>query len=205
MTHAVSVQPMDRADVKRSSEMLAKAFYDDPWFSWLLPDASKRARRAAWLFGMALKYGFQYGAVFTDAEKSGASIWLTPGNTTISGSGLARSGYFMMPFRMGLTAFSRFNSTGTVLDPVHKSQTPGPHWYLFMLGVDPAQQGSGKGTALIEAGTRQADEQGLPCYLETQKEANVRFYERSGFRVVATARLPMGGPMTWAMVREPRS
>ncbi|MEE8416725.1 MAG: GNAT family N-acetyltransferase, partial [Desulfobacterales bacterium] len=33
----------------------------------------------------------------------------------------------------------------------------GDHWYLLMLGVDPDQQGTGVGSAAIDAGAAKAD------------------------------------------------
>jgi hypothetical protein len=45
---------------------------------------------------------------------------------------------------------------------------------------------------------------GLPCYLETEKQINVPFYNRHGFDVVVEIDLPKGGPHIWTMKREPK-
>jgi hypothetical protein len=49
------------------------------------------------------------------------------------------------------------------------------------------------------------DADGLPAYLETQKESNVPFYRRHGFEVVGTKQLPVGAPNIWLMWREIRA
>jgi hypothetical protein len=45
----------------------------------------------------------------------------------------------------------------------------------------------------------------LPCYLETENERNLPFYERHGFEVVSDGEVPKRGLRVWAMVREPHS
>jgi ribosomal protein S18 acetylase RimI-like enzyme len=79
------------------------------------------------------------------------------------------------------------------------------HMYLSVLGTDPEQQGRGIGSALLAPGLRLADEEGLPCYLESSKEQNIAFYARHGFVVRETIRFPKDGPSLWLMWREPRS
>ena len=82
--------------------------------------------------------------------------------------------------------------------------TDPPHWYLAVLGTDPAHQGSGVGSALIRAITDRCDAQGLGAYLESSKEQNVPFYARHGFEVVERVD-PGGQPPTWTMWRDPRA
>jgi GNAT superfamily N-acetyltransferase len=78
-----------------------------------------------------------------------------------------------------------------------------PHWYLAILGTDPAQQGRGLGTAVLEPILRRCDANGLGAYLESSKEANVPWYERHGFELTEVLEHP-GGPSLWLMWRDPR-
>ncbi len=90
---------------------------------------------------------------------------------------------------------------------MHRQLVDGPHWYLWALGVAPERQGQGIGGALLAPILARADAEGLPCYLETQTEANVAFYARRGFEVLAADELP-GQPVSvpmWYMAREPRA
>jgi ribosomal protein S18 acetylase RimI-like enzyme len=78
-----------------------------------------------------------------------------------------------------------------------------PHWYLAVLGTDPAHQGEGVGSALVRHVLDDPANAGEPAYLETETEANVPFYERHGFRVVGELDVPSGGPHLWLMWRDP--
>jgi hypothetical protein len=48
------------------------------------------------------------------------------------------------------------------------------------------------------------DEAGLPCYLETLEEQNIRLYEHFGFTVAEESAIPETSLTNWAMLREPR-
>jgi GNAT superfamily N-acetyltransferase len=87
---------------------------------------------------------------------------------------------------------------------IERKHPPEPvHWYLSVLGVDPAAQGGGLGTALLKPVLDQCDSDGVSAYLESSKERNLDFYARHGFRVTEELRLPRG-PKIWTMWREPR-
>ena len=79
-----------------------------------------------------------------------------------------------------------------------------PHWYLATLATEPARQGTGIGSALLRDKLAEADEQGVPAYLESSKDRNVPLYARFGFEVVEEFRSKTGGPPIWRMWREPR-
>jgi GNAT superfamily N-acetyltransferase len=75
-----------------------------------------------------------------------------------------------------------------------------PHWYLSLLGTDPSFQRRGVGSALLAPVLARAHEQGIPAYLETQKEMNVPYYRRHGFELVEQIQA-RGCPPMWTMSR----
>ena len=61
------------------------------------------------------------------------------------------------------------------------------HWHLGPAAVVPKLQRRGIGSAFLEALCHWLDEKEEPAYLETEREGNVRLYERFGFKVVHRA------------------
>lgn len=55
------------------------------------------------------------------------------------------------------------------------------HWYLEIVATDPAFQGKGAGSLMLEYGTSRADAEDVEAYLEASPEA-VKLYEKFGFR-----------------------
>jgi GNAT superfamily N-acetyltransferase len=139
--------------------------------------------------------------VHTDDAVRGVACWLPQGGTNVSTWGAIRTGALRLPLKVGAAGFARLARWEQVTDAVHRMHAPGPHWYLYVLGVDPAAQRRGVARRLLEPTLDEADTAGLPCYLETQERRNLPIYERFGFHVVEQAVLD-GRLSTWGMRRE---
>lgn len=139
-----------------------------------------------------------------NGEIIGTAVWYQPGRAKLTfRRQLQALPNLMKTFIAAPASFPRFAQLGGELEKRHPSQ---PHMYLSALGVSPAWHARGVGSALISTGTARADTQGLPCYLETFSEANVRFYRRHGFDVVGQGNdLIPGGPPFWFMTRPPET
>jgi len=76
-------------------------------------------------------------------------------------------------------------------------------WHLDSIAVEAELRGRGIGAALIEFGLSKASADRTGAFLETGNPANVAYYERFGFRTIAQADAPGGGPHIWFMRRDP--
>jgi ribosomal protein S18 acetylase RimI-like enzyme len=94
-------------------------------------------------------------------------------------------------------AYGRFENS------VHRKLVPYPHWYLQIIGVDPAYQGQGFSSRLLRPVLERIDRERMPCYLETNNAKNVAIYRRSGFEVISEDRMPDTEVTTFAMLRGP--
>ena len=74
-----------------------------------------------------------------------------------------------------------------------------PHFYLGVLGVDPALKGQGLGRELVQAfcALSAADARSSGVYLETGSEASLAFYLRNGF--VVRGQADLGGTPLWCV------
>jgi ribosomal protein S18 acetylase RimI-like enzyme len=196
----VEVVRLEPARLGEASDMLARAFHDDPAWTWLIPDNERRRRLLPWLF----RVGFEVTAAdlwTTAGLVRGAARWLPPGRPAMRVGPTLRA-LVATPFRLG-SATAPFLAYGRAVEALRAEAEPGPHWYLAGIGVDPDAQRQGIGSALIVPGVEAAAREGLPAVLLTNSEANLLFYERHGFVVVREEETPPGGPHAWAMVRAP--
>ena len=201
----VEVIPLQRSQVHRAGDILARAFQDDPLYAYILPDDQERHAHLPALFTALVKYTLVYGECTTTRALGGAACWLRPGNTDVTFWRILRTGFGLQTSvaRISPQDRKRFLALMGYADDVHKRLMGRPHWYLWALGVHPDQQGQGIGSALLKPILDRADEEGLPCYLETQTEPNARFYEKRGFSVIESGDVPSHGVTFWTMVREP--
>jgi ribosomal protein S18 acetylase RimI-like enzyme len=187
-------------------EVLARAFFDDPELVYMTPDAARRMRLWPDMYRSLVHYAFLYGdeVYTTPGAVRGVAVWLPPGKSWSNIGGWFRTEAVRAAFRFRIGEIRRALRVLTSVDRVHGRCMTGPHWYLSLLSVEPSCQGQGIGGMLIQPTLARADADGLPCYLETATEKNVRFYRKHGFEVLAEERIPGGGPRFWAMVRNPR-
>ena len=82
---------------------------------------------------------------------------------------------------------------------------PRPHIYADFLCVDESVQGQGRGSRLIQAACRYADELGLPLMLFTNGEEDIRFYQKNGFHVIGVARSEEFGLENTYVLYEPKA
>ena len=181
---------------------MAKAFFDDPMTQYVMHNVDKRMAISNWMFTILVYYCRKWGEVYTDDTQTGGSLWLTPGNTTMSPLRILRMGMWQMPFRLGFKGFSRFNKIDGMAAKVHKRHVPGDHWYMLMLGVDPDQQGTGLGSAAIDAGAAKAQGAGLPVYLDTMTQSNVDYYVKRGFEIAEEFDVD-SDLHVWSMIKHP--
>ena len=67
---------------------------------------------------------------------------------------------------------------------LHAKHAPGPHYYVAVMATLPEKQGQGHCGKLMRAISRAADQDQLPCYLESTSERNCKIYQRFGYKVV---------------------
>ena len=182
------VRPATPDDLPRIGSVLAAAFADDPvWNHITSPRADWTTRAAAWFEADARAQMRGHGEVLVDEEVRGAAIWSPPGRW--KGTASEAVAIAVPSARLFRAKLPRAVRLLTQMERAHP--TDPPHWYLAVLGTDPAHQGSGVGSALIRAVIDRCDAQGLGTYLESSKEQNLAFYARHGFEV--TARIDPGG------------
>lgn len=193
------------ADVPQLAKAIARAFQDDPVALWSCPSDRFRPRVLERFHGTRLKQLIARGEVWTTDELLSAALWAPPGlwNTTLREDvQLARAIY--QPQVLGHpVVLARSPMVGLALTSIERKHPSSPdHWYLAVVGTDPAAQGQGLASAVLSPVLDQCDRDGVGAYLESSKEGNIDYYARLGFRVTAEHRLPRG-PSVWAMWREP--
>jgi GNAT superfamily N-acetyltransferase len=191
-THGV--QTATAEDEAAVFAVLTLAFSSDPASRWTWPDPKTFIAafpRFAKAFGGA---AFAKGTAHRIGSV-GAALWLPPG----AGPDEEAMGTLMMETADAGTAVD-----GPKLMQQMASHHPKePHWYLPLIGIDPAHQGKGLGSALLKHATDICDRDGMPAYLESSNLANVPLYERHGF--AALGRIQIGGsPVLTPMLRRPR-
>jgi GNAT superfamily N-acetyltransferase len=200
-----SVVRLLSTQVPEAGTVIGRAFWNDPLTLYVLPDETHRREAIGPWFESVVRYGDLFAEVYTTAQVlKGAAVWIPPDSGEMTDERWAaadsESGSAMA---LGEAAKKRLAHQFDHTDVSHEALMPMPHWYLMLIGVAPEWQGHGVGGALLQPGFARADTEGVPCYLETGTESNVRFYQGHGFAVVIEEEVP-GGLYYWGMRRDPQ-
>ena len=191
---------LTKAQIKPASQVCVRAFQDDPLFACFIPDAAERKNKSLYLFQFCIRYGLLYGEVYaTSPNLEGVAVWLP---SEISLWRVIRSGVMLLIFKLGWKVISRMRPIMKYLSSIHKSCVSFPHWYLFLIGVDPAFQGKGYARSLLKPMLARIDNEHLPCNLETQNQNNLPIYRHYGFKVIKDVIIPGTKLHHWLMLRE---
>ena len=116
---------------------------------------------------------FAHDSAFGVDDCGGVALWLPPG--------VHADDEALQKLMMAHVAPEQLGEMAENLGRIESLHPDGPYWYLAVLAADPARQGSGLGSKLLEHQLREVDKQGLPASLESSNPLNVSLYRRYGF------------------------
>jgi GNAT superfamily N-acetyltransferase len=196
----IEVRTAAAAAVPKVAAVLADAFVNDPFFTWLLPGSLRLQTRLRTMFAAEIE---QYvlpngGTVWTTSGYDGAVTELPPGAWAMPKSFTGKEALKLM--RSFGTRLALAGRVQRAMDQRHLRE---PHFYVRTVGVRTERQGQGVGSALMQPTLERADSAGLSTYIEASSERSAALYERLGFVHLDVLQLPEGGPRLWLMWRPP--
>lgn len=189
-----SIRSAAPGDLQRAIATIIVAFSDDPLVRWIFPEPYQYLTYFPEIVGLHGRKGIERGTVHHTADFMGAAFWYPPEalpDSEALGDVIQR-------------AVRERDQEGVlrVLEEMARYHPVEPHWYLRIIGVDPAQQGRGYGSGLLKYALMECDRGGQPAYLEATTERSLALYQRHGFEVVGKIQIEASPPM-WPMLRKP--
>ena len=188
------IRTANTVDQKHMISTLVLAFSSDPLARWQYPDPYQYLTffpRFVQAFGGK---AFEHRTAYASDDYSGAALWFPPG-VKPAAEPMAK-----------LLQQSVFEAEQTdvfaLFEEMDRRHPQFPHWYLPMIGVEPAQQGKGYGSALMQSVLRQCDRDRIPAYLESSNSADIPFYERQRFEALGAIQTG-NSPPVFPMIRHP--
>ena len=199
------VLPLAREQVAGAAAVLTRAFQDEPLSLYLVPDAEERASSCSSVFTAWIRTPgvIADGTTTGGGALAGVALWEHTNMTEPDPNLAERDDLPPVGVRdWSPPAQERFRVYFGYMEALHARLIPEAHWTLSLLGVDPAHQGRGYGTALLTDRLARIRAAGLPCYLTTGSVRNVAFYQRQGFQVIEHGLVPRTGLRFWALRRD---
>jgi ribosomal protein S18 acetylase RimI-like enzyme len=175
--------------------VIVLAFAADPVARWTWPQSHQYLAGMPRLVRAFAGNAFSHGGACCTEDLTGAALWLPPGIRPDE-QRLAEVVQSTVLPSLGREVYTTF-------EEMAKYHPREPHWYLPMIGVDPAHQGKGHGDALMDHALRRCDHDRAPAYLESTNPRNMSLYLRHGFEARGTIQVG-SSPTLVPMLRRPR-
>ena len=202
MIGVITIRELTREDLPAAVGIIARGMRDNPLHVAALgADADARGRRLIRMFTVALPLIYSKGILLGAFER----------DTLVGLAGMVAPGYCQPTFMEKLSMMPRFvpavggggfARVGRWMAAWAQHDLKQAHWHLGPVAVDVDMQGHGIGGALMKEYCARLDRQHVAGYLETDKAANVTFYERFGFETIGSAQV-LDVP-NWFMKRSAR-
>ena len=192
---APTLRTTNSSDEVPAIDTIVLAFAADPVARWCWPESHSYISSMA-SFTRAFGGGaFLHNSAYCSDDYAGAALWLPPN--------VHPEDEAVVEVLERTVDVSVRGDLFEVFDQMARYHPGEPHWYLPLIGVDPAHQGKGYGAALMAHALQQCDSDHTPAYLESTNPRNISLYQRHGFEVIG--RIQVGGsPPLTPMMRQPR-
>ncbi|PVX26472.1 MAG: hypothetical protein CW716_05905 [Candidatus Bathyarchaeum sp.] len=200
MTLISDLCKIQKRDLKNAVDVLTDAFSKESMWKEVFSDEEKNKI----LTEVMVRFCLKYGSVFATSENFEGVMAIAPHDKEMTTWTILRSGAFFLSMKISNEA-KKMEVLTNAVEEAKKSLNLGPYIHLLMMGVSQEFQGKGFGGKLLKALIEKAETEKKSIYLETQKENNVKLYEKYGFSVKKKIILPepLNLPM-WLMVRQVR-
>jgi GNAT superfamily N-acetyltransferase len=198
----IAIRELREHDLSSAVGIIARGMRDNPLhIAALGEDAEIRGQRLIRLFTVALPLVFSKGHVLGAFD----------GDTLVGIAGMVAPGQCQptlleklafMPRLVPAVGGGAFTRVGRWMGVWAQHDLRQPHWHLGPVAVDAHLQGTGIGSRLMKEYCARLDRAHVAGYLETDKESNVKFYERFGFQIIGST--PVLNTPNWFMKRNAR-
>jgi ribosomal protein S18 acetylase RimI-like enzyme len=147
---------------------------------------------------MARAFGgraFAHASALATDDYIGVALWLPPG--------VEADGEALSAVMQSTVAPAKLEDGAGLFEQMAAYHPHEPHWYLPLIGADPAHFGEGHGDALMAHALARCDREGKPAYLESTNPRNMSLYERHGFETLGAIQVGSSPPLI-PMLRKPR-
>jgi ribosomal protein S18 acetylase RimI-like enzyme len=189
-----SIKTVTPSNADQAVGTVVLAFSADPVARWFYPDPHQYLLHLPSFVRAFAGRAFEYNSAYHTDGYSGAALWLPP-EVHPDENALIELLQRTIPEENQQEIFAFMEQ----MDSSHPSE---PHWYLPMIGVDPAKQGNGYGSALLKHALERCDDKRKLAYLEASSPKSIPLYQRHGFELAGTIQVGSSPPM-FPMVRKP--
>lgn len=163
----------------RIVEILSKSFADNKSTNYVVKNDHKRLTRIKSLVAYSFEVCHAFGECWISDDHDACALILFPEKKKSNLKSLSLD--FQLAYQcIGLRRVAKILKREAHIHQYHPQE---PYYYLWFVGIEPAQQGKGIGSAFMKEILQRYDEDPRPIYLETSTLKNLPWYQKFGFEI----------------------
>ena len=160
-------------------ELLASRFDENKSVNYIIRQDRWRKQRIRQLMGYSFDVCHRFGRVVLSEDKKACALILFPEQKRTT---LKLIGWDLRLITRGI-GWAGVNKAMSREKKIKKLQPKEPIYYLWFIGVRPAEQNKGRGSDLLQQILQDAKERNRTLCLETSTEKNLPWYQKFGFQL----------------------
>ncbi|MCF1714402.1 GNAT family N-acetyltransferase [Flavihumibacter sp. RY-1] len=157
--------------------ILVHSFADNKSIKYIVKQDSRKEERLRKLMAYSFERCYRFGEVYLTEDKKACALILFPHKKKTSLSALLLD----LDLAFSVIGLSNLKKVLSRESKIKQLYPKSPFYYLWFIGVYPADQNKGIGKTLLNEILTNAEREGLPVYLETSTRKNITWYEQFGF------------------------
>lgn len=191
-------------ELERFAEVFAVSFKDYPLFEYFSNYKYSVAKmKVFWRVALRIAGKSSY-FVTSDEEARSLAFLFFAGKKYSSIWQYIKAGGLAIVFKMGLPTTLRMLRFDDFALEIKNRYADENCLYFYAFATLPEHRGAGLGSGVLKKIIEFLDSQGKSCYLETMSIKNVAIYEKYGFEVKETVKIPNSDITLYAMLRAAR-
>lgn len=173
----IPVREATPADVDAIVDTFTTAFFHDPVWGPVFPDAGRRAEQAAVMWRVYATAALRHRWLLVTPDVEAAAVFIPAGKEELTQQEAAGLDV-LLEQAAGPAVAHEIHAIGKRFEAARPTE---PHFYLTILGTHDRHRGRGLGMGLLAAGLERVDDLGAAVYLESTNPANLARYASVGF------------------------
>jgi len=159
--------------------ILSEAFNDNKSVNYIVKQDEKKEERIKHLMGYSFEVCHHFGQVFLSNDKNACALIVLPEKKKTTLHSIVWDAKLIVS-SIGLSNIKKAIKRESKIKGLQPKE---PIYYLWFIGVRPAQQGEGIGSALLKEIIRESESINRTICLETSTPRNLPWYQKFGFTI----------------------